>query len=213
MVDVNKVIQDNKTTKFIIQNISPEQKTVNIFNYPITAGHTRDILSIPGISEADIRFSLLKGEILLKLLAHDIRVFDTNIDLLQFDTEHKIFLKNSGVAIGTEVGMNQLTEEVQIAIETGGSGLAVEFHQNKSLIGTKNGSNRVFFTPDKFIEGSYLGSEFAIEIRHNGRVLDPSVDYATSESGGFGTGFDTITFLSFAPTSFSSLLVNYVSRI
>jgi hypothetical protein len=49
--------------QFIVRNISPQVKTINIFNYPINYGYTRDLLEIPGVSEGDIKSALMKGQI------------------------------------------------------------------------------------------------------------------------------------------------------
>jgi hypothetical protein len=63
-----------RNTSFIVRNISPQNKTINIFQYPINMDQTRDLLAIPGVSDGDIRSSLLKGEVaphhnrILKLL-------------------------------------------------------------------------------------------------------------------------------------------------
>ena len=58
---------------FIVRNIcSYRQKTIKIFNYPIPFNRTRDLLAIPGVSESDIRASLLKGELQHKILVGDI---------------------------------------------------------------------------------------------------------------------------------------------
>lgn len=56
-----------------------------------------------------------------------------------------------------------------------------------------------------------------IEVFHNGRRLvqapgaDPRFgDYYVAESGGTGTGYDTVTFVSFSPTQRSVLTCNYL---
>lgn len=85
------------------------------------------------------------------------------------------------------------------------------------LIGVKNGANRVFNTPTNFRTPSSLIQ--TIEVFHNGRRLfldmsNPSPlfsDYSISESGGVGTGFDTINFLTFAPSSRSVIVANYIT--
>jgi hypothetical protein len=80
------------------------------------------------------------------------------------------------------------------------------------FIGVLDGVNRVFKTPDKFVHANGL----SIDVFHNGRRLIeapiPDVrggDFYCSESGGSGTGFDTINFLSFAPVSKSALVSDY----
>lgn len=93
-----------QNTSFVVKNIITESnKVVRIFQYPIPVGQERDLLSIPGVGESDIRASLLKGEILHKLLAREIIVVFSDIDLLQFNNAHKLFLQNSGITIGLEV--------------------------------------------------------------------------------------------------------------
>lgn len=85
-----------------------------------------------------------------------------------------------------------------------------------SLVGPKDGSNRVFrTTPDYFVH-TPSGNGKTIEIWHNGRRLaqtaapNPELgDYTVEESGGVGTGYDTINLLTFAPVGRSSLLANY----
>lgn len=83
---------------------------------------------------------------------------------------------------------------------------------NIELVGTKDGTNRVFTTPDKFLHGTYYGAEPQIRLMHNGRRLIEQDDFTVSESGGVGTGFDTITMVSFAPVSRSRLIADYVKK-
>lgn len=84
------------------------------------------------------------------------------------------------------------------------------------LVGPKDGSNRIFRTvPDHFVH-DLAGNGKTISVWHNGRRLvqigtaDPGIgDYTVSESGGVGTGYDTINLLTFAPVGRSSLLADY----
>jgi hypothetical protein len=85
-----------------------------------------------------------------------------------------------------------------------------------ALVGPKDGQNRVFrTTPDHFVHDPLVTGK-DIEIWHNGRrliltnVSDPGQgDFVPSESGGIGTGFDTITLLTFAPVGKSTLVADY----
>lgn len=85
-----------------------------------------------------------------------------------------------------------------------------------SMVGPLDGSNRVFrTTPDHFVHAP-VGNGKTIEVWHNGRRLaqatasNPALgDYTVEESGGLGTGYDTINLLTFAPVSRSILLANY----
>jgi hypothetical protein len=84
------------------------------------------------------------------------------------------------------------------------------------LVGPLDGTNRVFrTTPDYFVH-DLAGNGKTIEVWHNGRRLiqtathNPGVgDYWVEESGGVGTGYDTINLLTFAPVGRSSLVANY----
>jgi len=93
---------------FIVKNVtSDRQKTIKIFNYPILYNQTRDLLMIPGVSESDIRASLLKGELLYKILAQDIVITSSDIDLLQFNDDQRTFLENAGVTSGLIITADQ----------------------------------------------------------------------------------------------------------
>lgn len=89
---------------FIVRNISNDRnKTIKIFNYPILNGQERDLLDIPGVAEADIRASLLKGELLHKIRSNEITVICSDIDLLQFNNSQKLLLQSAGIVNGLEV--------------------------------------------------------------------------------------------------------------
>lgn len=84
--------------RFIVKNVAQPPKVVRIFNYPINSNDTRDILRIPGISESDIRVSLIKGEINHKLrsVPPEIKLIESDIDLLQFNQDNRNFLVSAG---------------------------------------------------------------------------------------------------------------------
>ena len=113
--------------------VSPK-KTISIFNYPINAGDTRDLLKIPGIQEADLRESLLKGVLRHKFLCGDIALVSSNIDLLQFDECQKNFLTKFGFTTGVDVGWSELDGYVQGMIEAGGSGEITDHQTLRHLI-------------------------------------------------------------------------------
>jgi hypothetical protein len=185
---------------FIVRNVTPDrQKTIQIFKYPILFNTTRDILQIPGVSEADIRASLLKGELRHKILAKDIIVECSDIDLLQFNDDQKAFLESAGIMNGLEVA--------------GTGSVNYQFKDEIPLIGMKNGVNKTFYTPDKFINGLYSGNAFHIEIKHNGKAIYENIDYTIGESGGPGTGYDTLNLIQFAPLVKSTLFAWYAVKV
>jgi len=162
---------------FIVRNITPDRnKTIRIFNYPINFNTTRDLLQIPGVAEADIRASLLKGELRHKLLAKDIVVECSDIDLLQFNNDQKKFLQDSGIIKGLQVDNSNL-----VAIRK----------EDIQLVGIVDDANKVFTIPSgKFI----MSLDYKIIVYRNGVKQFYLDDYFIAESGGPGAGYDTVIF-------------------
>lgn len=188
-------------TVFRVRNIAPNGKRIRLFKYPIKNGMDRDLMEIPYVSEADIRHSLLKGELFMKIVSKEIIIIESNIDLLQFDPCQKKFLEDAGVTVGLEVDDGY------------SSGLTPYLWRNEiELIGATNSSNTTFMIPggEKFIDGDYEGNEFHIIVEHNGRRLIQDIDFIIQESGGVGTGYDTIKIISFVPNYKSKLITDYV---
>jgi hypothetical protein len=80
------------------------------------------------------------------------------------------------------------------------------------FMGTLDGINRTFRTPDKYEHRNGL----SIDVFHNGRrLVEASVpspeygDFVCTESGGVGTGFDTIVLLTFTPSVRSVIVADY----
>jgi len=83
------------------------------------------------------------------------------------------------------------------------------FKIEELLLGTKNGVNLVFTTPDKFVNSGGI----KIGVYLNGVRLKVGVgnDFTVSESGGVGTGFDTVTLASgLAPLLGENLFADYI---
>jgi len=88
---------------------------------------------------------------------------------------------------------------------------SINYIEGIELLGTRDGVNRAFTTPDAFRDDDLA----TIRVFHNGRRLvkspdaDPrNGDFLTSESVP-GGGYDTIT-INFAPVSTSELRADYV---
>jgi hypothetical protein len=194
--------------QFIVKNISPQKKTISIFNYPINLGCTRDLLEIPGVSEGDIKSALMKGQIRHKFKVGDIELVFSDIDLLQFNDCGIQYLEGYGFTTGVLVGYDQLDGYVQSLLNASG-GIGYLWREKIPLIGMRNGVNRTFYTSDKFLNGSYLGNSFQITVLHNGGHKYENIDYTIAESGGPGTGYDTINLISFTPNTHSLLFATY----
>lgn len=103
----------NTSIHFIVKNISSTGKRLIIFNYPFDLNQQRDLLAAPGISESDIRESLVKGELANKIRVGDLEIVSTNIDLLQFDEQQRNFLINAGATLG--VNPNKIAKDTGAA--------------------------------------------------------------------------------------------------
>lgn len=163
------------SSTFVVKNTANPPKVVNIFLNPILPGGTRDLMKIEGISEESIRASLLKGEIRTKLQAEEINVVASDVDLLQFNTEQLAFLNENGINLGTSVTS---------------ANLAVIRREDIELDGVVDGVNNIFTIPngEKFLETSI----YKIIVYMNGVKQFFGGDYLIAESGGVGTGYDTV---------------------
>lgn len=85
---------------------------------------------------------------------------------------------------------------------------ASRYRTAQNLVGLKNASNLVFTTPsqEKYLHNLPF---FTIAVYYNGVRLTLLDDYMVMESGGLGTGFDTIV-LNEAPYIDDHLQADYV---
>jgi hypothetical protein len=83
-----------------------------------------------------------------------------------------------------------------------------KFRWDKPLSGLVDGVNCVFCTPEKFRHG---GEAKLLLYRNGVRQAEGSEsDYTVSESGGPGTGWDTVTILGGAPVPGERLTADYL---
>jgi hypothetical protein len=83
---------------------------------------------------------------------------------------------------------------------------ADDFRIGVTLSGAVNGVNVVFTTPEKFVQ---TPPGLSIQAFLNGQRLVLLDDYSVSESGGPGTGFDTVTVV-LAPRAGDKVFADYV---
>lgn len=90
----------------------------------------------------------------------------------------------------------------------GGGGTIASLRFDIVPIGAIDGVNLTFTTPEKFIQVAPL----VIRVYRNGQRQAQVGDYTVSESGGFGTGYDTITFVAGAKIKVGTVIrVDYVA--
>ena len=81
------------------------------------------------------------------------------------------------------------------------------FRWGIDLLGPKDGTNTTFQTPEPFVQQGTV----VIQVYWNGQRLrlGATNDYTVAESGGVGTGFDTII-VARAPRSYDVLMADYI---
>lgn len=152
-------------------------------------------------------------------VATDVNVFiDDQPTLVQIVEEVAIGIEDVIIEILVEDdGVNVFIEDDEVTlVEVGeqgppgidgidGSTLLVD----RSLTGIIDGINKVFVTADLFIRNSTFRE--ALYVRGLRRNEGIGCDYLATESGGSGTGYDTIT-LAKAPKTGDSIVIDYYKQ-
>lgn len=86
---------------------------------------------------------------------------------------------------------------------------ADRYRVSQVLAGVVDGANLTFTTPDKFTHNLPF---FTIAVYYNGVRLTLLDDYTLAESGGPGTGYDTVI-LEFAPLPKDRIFADYVTLL
>lgn len=87
------------TTTFIIKNIS--NYILNIFNRQLPPSQELDLMKMTGVSEEDIRKSLLKGELYYKFKASQLQLISNEIVFNTNDPDFALFLTDIGVNVNS----------------------------------------------------------------------------------------------------------------
>lgn len=133
------------------------------------------------------------------------RVLDEGTDLGQFFTSINFI----GGAVTAAPSL--VPGRVDVTVTAGSGTLdANDFREYVALSGLQDDSNLVFTIPDK---AKHDPPKLQLKVYRNGVLQNPGSlnDYVVTESGGPGTGFDTITFATgSAPLAWESLWASYV---
>lgn len=87
-----------------------------------------------------------------------------------------------------------------------------DVRRNIPLNGTKDGVNRTFTVPNS--EKYYHTSDLSISVFMNGQKLVYGTNYTVAESGGAGTGYDTVEFTTDPPRdSTDTLTADFVRKV
>jgi len=90
-----------------------------------------------------------------------------------------------------------------------GAGISARLRWSQPLVGAKDGTNLVFRTPEPFLQTVAT----AIRVHRNGVLLEMGSgnDYTIEESGGPGTGWDTVVLAAIPPKLWEKLTADYVA--
>ena len=113
----------------------------------------------------------------------------------------------SWIATAPSTGVVPVAGPFWTPLVTGTGGVTIaQMRTFRALIGATNGVNTVFTTPEIFLHSP---PNTEAKVYYNGQRVARAGDYTVSESGGIGTGFDTVTFL-FAPRFGDTLWADYL---
>lgn len=90
---------NNNYSTFIVKN-NNLRKTVKVMGINIAPGNSYNLMSLPGVTEADIKVSLLKGVLKRKLALGEISITSSDLDLSTLNDSQLSFLQNSSINYG-----------------------------------------------------------------------------------------------------------------
>jgi len=86
----------NNASTFIVKN-NNARKAVKVMGVNIAAGNSYNLMDLPGVIEADIKVSLLKGVLKRKLSIGEISITACDLDLTGFNTIQNAFIQSNNV--------------------------------------------------------------------------------------------------------------------
>lgn len=183
-------------SSFIVKNIAPSNRKVKILGFSLDNGDTKNLLSLRYISEADVRRSLLNGELYRKITNNLIFIVQSDLDLSQFSLDQRIFLQQAGI-IQSEQTIPSIRKKKNTLLHV----------EEDTLTGTQDDSNTIFtISSGKFL----FNDDYKILVYRNGIRQKFGTNFLVAESGGLGTGYDTVIFIE-PPLATDELVVDYYS--
>ena len=90
-------IYPSTTASFIIRNNSSIKRTIKVFGVKLNPGQTIDLMSIPGVTEEDIRSELTKGSLKALFAGGSLVVVSSSINVSSGSSAHQQFLSGIGL--------------------------------------------------------------------------------------------------------------------
>jgi hypothetical protein len=102
------------TITFIVKNNSSINRSIKVFNTKINPGGQLDVMDVPGVTEEDIRVSVLKGPLKNLLSGGALQVLASTVNFNTSDPLQSGFLRSIGInpsgASGSSLTNNPLTQ-------------------------------------------------------------------------------------------------------
>lgn len=95
----------NNASTFIVKNINA-RKTVKVMGVNIAPGNSYNLMSLEGVTESDIKVSLLKGVLKRKINLNELQVTSCDLDLTGFNTTQNTFIVNKSIQDSTYKPLN-----------------------------------------------------------------------------------------------------------
>ena len=108
-------IYPSTTVSFIVKNNSSINRTIKVFGVKLNPGQTVDLMTIPGVTEEDIRSELTKGSLKSLFVGKSLTIVSSTINFSTVDPSHNAFLNSIGIInqMGG-YGYNTITQTVFI---------------------------------------------------------------------------------------------------
>ena len=178
---------------FVVKNITSPPKTICVFNTNIKFGQSKNLLDIPGIGEEDVRISLLKGQVLNKILSGDIQIVKSDVNALSFNQNQSNFLANSNLTTGIKIN-NTILPYIE--------------RRDLTMLGAIDGYNTRFVCPSYYY--FTINSSYVLIVYWNGIRQIMNVDFfidVTSQSPNSHNAYSAI-FMAIAPSPGDIIIID-----
>ena len=91
-------IYPSTTVSFTVKNNSSINRAIKVFGVKINPGGTLDLMTVPGVTEEDIRSELTKGSLKSLFAGKSLTVVNSTINFSSSDTAHQQFLNSIGLS-------------------------------------------------------------------------------------------------------------------
>lgn len=147
----------NNASTFIVKNISTK-KTINVFGINISPGYSYNLMNIQGVTEDDIKVSLVKGVLKRKINSGELSILQSDLDLTTSNSTQNSFLTTNTLVSGSvEIYTSTITQAKTLNFFNKNNGMLVYVESVRSYFKL---DNRNSYTADNItivqVTGGYL---------------------------------------------------------